>query len=428
MIIHVVRPGERLEAIAAMYGADPAWLRADNGVPANDALAVGQALLVRFPQVVHAVREGETLYQIAQDYGVSVRQLLRRNIQLGGEAALTPGQPLVISYAETKLGGITTNGYAYPYIRQPLLASVLPYMSYVTPFTYGIDRQGGLLSTDDAAILEAAHRVGTLPLMHLSSLTEEDQFSSSRSARMLESAAAQERLIGQAVQRVRSKGYQGVDVVYEYIPAALAADYVAMVRRLRAALSAMHFPVFVALAPKTWAGQPGLLYEAHDYAGLGAAADGVLVMTYEWGYTYGPPMAVSPLPNVRAVLDYAVTELPPEKIMMGLSNYGYDWPLPYRQGVTRARSISTVEALALAIRYGAEVQYDTTAAAPWFVYTDEGGIVHQVWFEDCRSWDARLRLVAAYGLMGVGVWTLMRQNPQGWSTLDALYEVDDLEE
>ena len=188
MIIHVVRPGERLEAIAAMYGADPAWLRADNGVPANDALAVGQALLVRFPQVVHAVREGETLYQIAQDYGVSVRQLLRRNIQLGGEAALTPGQPLVISYAETKLGGITTNGYAYPYIRQPLLASVLPYMSYVTPFTYGIDRQGGLLSTDDAAILEAAHRVGTLPLMHLSSLTEEDQFSSSRSARMLESA------------------------------------------------------------------------------------------------------------------------------------------------------------------------------------------------------------------------------------------------
>ena len=136
-------------------------------------------------------------------------------------------------------------------------------------------------------------------------------------------------------------------------------------------------------------------------------------------------MAVSPLPNVRAVLDYAVTELPPEKIMMGLSNYGYDWPLPYRQGVTRARSISTVEALALAIRYGAEVQYDTTAAAPWFVYTDEGGIVHQVWFEDCRSWDARLRLVAAYGLMGVGVWTLMRQNPQGGSTLDALYEVED---
>ena len=87
---------------------------------------------------------------------------------------------------------------------------------------------------------------------------------------------------------------------------------------------------------------------------------------------------------------------------------------------------STVEAVALAVRYGAEIQYDSRSAAPWFLYTDEAGVRHQVWFEDCRSWDARLRLVAEYGLMGVGIWNLMRENPQGWNTLNALYETDDL--
>ena len=45
-------------------------------------------------------------------------------------------------------------------------------------------------------------------------------------------------------------------------------------------------------------------------------------------------MAVAPLPNVRRVLDYAVTEIPPEKIYLGIPNYGYDWPLPFRPGET----------------------------------------------------------------------------------------------
>ncbi len=52
-------------------------------------------------------------------------------------------------------------------------------------------------------------------------------------------------------------------------------------------------------------------------------------MTYEWGYKYGPNMAVAPLNMVRRVLDYAVTEIIPEKIMLGIPNYGYDWPLPF---------------------------------------------------------------------------------------------------
>ena len=145
--------------------------------------------------------------------------------------------------------------------------------------------------------------------------------------------------------------------------------------------------------------------------------------SYEWGYTYGPPMAVAPLPNVRMVLDYAVTEIPPSKIFLGVPNYGYDWPLPFVQGTTRARSISNQEAVRLAIQYGADIQYDENAQSPFFHYTDENGTVHEVWFEDARSMRAKLALVAEYGFQGAGFWNLMRPSSQTWMTLSSLYDI-----
>ena len=134
-------------------------------------------------------------------------------------------------------------------------------------------------------------------------------------------------------------------------------------------------------------------------------------------------MAVAPLPNVRSVLDYAVTLIPPEKIMLGVPNYGYDWPLPFVQGVTRAQSISNQRAIQLAIQYDIAIQYDETAQSPFFHYTDDSGTVHEVWFEDARSLSAKLELIAEYGLQGVGFWNLMRPFSQTWLTLDSLYDI-----
>ena len=98
------------------------------------------------------------------------------------------------------------------------------------------------------------------------------------------------------------------------------------------AACAYYDDLIAALAPKTSAGQKGTLYEGHDYTAIGAACDAALLMTYEWGYTYGPPMAVAPIRNVRQVVEYALTEIPPEKIWLGVPTYGYDWTLPYEKG------------------------------------------------------------------------------------------------
>nr|WP_325217530.1 LysM peptidoglycan-binding domain-containing protein [uncultured Oscillibacter sp.] len=283
MTIHVVSPGETVDTIAAGYGVAPRQLAADNELPPDYALAVGQTLVVRFPRAVHVVAAGETLTSIAARYGTTVRQLWRNNWALGGGEALAAGQLLVVSYFDEKLGEGVFNGYAYPFISPELLAEQLPYLSAMAPFTYGITAEGGLLPLDDEAMLEAARVRGTRPVMHLSTLTEAGQFDTGRAAFILTDYEAQGRLAAEVLQTVLRKDFAGLDVDFEYLPGQLAAAYAAFLGRLRQLLAAQGRFLWAALAPKTSRRQRGLLYEGHDYAAVAAAVDGVLLMTYGYG-------------------------------------------------------------------------------------------------------------------------------------------------
>lgn len=425
MYIHVVTGGETIPSVAARYSVVPALLAADNGLRADSPLAVGQTLVVRIPRTVHTVIAGETLYSIARDYGLSVLTLYRRNYYLQGLPVIRAGDLLVIDYeGEEKLRTIGTNGYAYPYIPVEQLDAALPYLTYLTPFTYGIGLNGELVPLNDTELLAAAGAYRTRGLMHLSTLTKEGSFSNEYSSALFGSRESQDKLIAAIIQNLRRKGYYGLDVDFEYVFPQEREAYAAFIARLRERLNPLGYPVIVALAPKNRADQPGLLYEAHDYALLGAAADAVLLMTYEWGYAYGPPMAVAPIGEVRRVLDYAVTEIPPQKIFLGIPLYGYDWALPFQPGASKAESVSPQFALATAVRYGAEIRYDETQQAPYFYYMPRSGREHVIWFEDARSMEQKLRLVDEYGLQGVGFWSLMREMPQVWPLLDSLYDIE----
>lgn len=215
------------------------------------------------------------------------------------------------------------------------------------------------------------------------------------------------------METVREKGYVGVDVDFEYIRPEDRVGYADFVNRLRETMNENGYRVSVALAPKTSSYQKGLLYEAMDYHLLGQSANTVFLMTYEWGYTYGPPLPVAPLPNVRQVLEYALTEIPKEKIVLGIPNYGYSWPLPYERGVTKARLIGNVEANVIAAERGVEIQYDERYQSPFFYY-EIGGRRYEVWFEDVRSIYAKLQLAAEKDIRGVGYWNLMRPFRANW--------------
>lgn len=129
-------------------------------------------------------------------------------------------------------------------------------------------------------------------------------------------------------------------------------------------------------------------------------------------------MAVAPINQVRRVVEYAVTEIPPEKIDLGIPNYGYDWPLPFERGVTRATTIGNVQAVRIAVREDATIQFDALAQSPFFTYTDEeNGIEHEVWFEDVRSLQAKFDLIKEFGLRGCGYWQIMQWFRVNWLLL-----------
>jgi len=247
--------------------------------------------------------------------------------------------------------------------------------------------------------------------MHLSTLTESGVFSVELAAQLLNNKAVWSTLIGNVLNVIKEKGYYGLDVDFEFLGIENAAKYAAFITLARQTLNAQGYPVMVALAPKTSVTQPGVLYQGHDYKALGNAANAVLIMTYEWGYTFGPPMAISPIQPVTDVVEFAVSQIDSRKIFLGVSNYGYDFILPYVTGESKAVSISLIRANELAVRTGATIKYDEKAQAPFFNYY-ENGARHEVWFEDARSIKARLLLLKKYNLRGALYWNLMRPNQQ----------------
>ena len=395
MYIYVVRAGDTLERISRISGVSEEAIAYVNQIFYPYNLAVGQALLLTAEPTGGAAAEFSS------------------GPERGANGRIGTWRPALLS------------GYAYPFINPWILEQTLPYLTSLNVFSYGFTADGMLVppEADDTRMIRAARAQRTRPVLTLVPLDEQGQFNNLLINSMINSAAYRERLISELLYTVREKGFEGVDVDFEYILASDRDAFTDFVAQLTGRMNAEGYTVSVALAPKTSDGQQGLLYEGKDYAGLGAAANSVLLMTYEWGYTYGPPMAVAPLPNVRAVLDYAVTAIPAGKIFLGVPNYGYDWPLPFVQGSTRAESIPNQRAIELAVQYEIAIQYDETAQAPYFYYTDAAGTVHAVWFEDARSMAAKLRLVAEYGFQGMGFWNLMRPFSQTWLVLDSLYDL-----
>lgn len=288
MTIYFVKQGDTVYSIARQYGVSPARLISDNQLDATDSLVVGQTIVIQIPDSVYTVSQGDTLNSIAEENGLTVSELLRNNPSLKGKSNVYPGQTLVLSYQDPPEVELSVNGYAYPFIDPDTFTETLPYLSSFTVFTYGFTEQGELIEPEDADILSTAQGAEASPILLISTLNENGAFSNELGSVLLGNEALQNTLIEQIIAEMRNKGYLGLDIDFEYVSASDRDNYTNFVSRAREALNPLGYPVIVALAPKVRADQPGLLYEGHDYPALGQAADYVLLMTYEWGYTFGP--------------------------------------------------------------------------------------------------------------------------------------------
>lgn len=374
---------------------------------------------------IYVVQPGDTIDGIAGKYGINVQTIITDN-QIVYPYALAVGQALFIDLG-TRLPdrSLRVSGYAYPFISEWVLEQTLPYLSELPIFSYGFTAEGTLIPPilSDEWMINMAKEYGTLPILTLTPFDETGNFNNMLINALVNDSAAIDTLIGNLLSVMYAKGYVGVDIDFEYILAQDRDAFTEFVRRVAEVMRENGFHTSIALAPKTSAQQRGVLYEGKDYRALGEIVDHALIMTYEWGYTYGPPLAVAPLNQVRRVVEYAVTEIEPAKLDLGIPNYGYDWPLPYERGVTAATPIGNVQAVQIAIQQGVSIQYDETAQSPFFTY-EADGIQHEVWFEDVRSIQQKYNLIKEFGLGGCGYWQIMRWWRANWKLLTKNFYVE----
>ena len=123
------------------------------------------------------------------------------------------------------------------------------------------------------------------------------------------------------------------------------------------------------------------------------------------------------------MVEYTLTEIPAEKVSLGIPNYGYDWQLPFVRGITEATTIGNVEAIQIAVQNNAAISFDQTAQTPFFNYLTSERIWHEVWFEDVRSIRAKFDLIKEYDLYGAGYWQLMRWWRANWILLQDSFTI-----
>jgi len=422
--IYVVNQGDTLTSIANRFQTTTNALTSANQLNAPNQLVVGQALVIPINGQFYFVQSGDSLYSISQRFNINYNQLATIN-NLSINTPLQVGYRLYIP-PQPKTNA-EFNGYVAPQgtsVAQNLIDGAneaAPYLTYLAPFSFQVNRDGSLEEPLLQPFIPIAQANNNTLMMVLTN-QENGAFSNELGNILLNNMDVQDTFIENIIQTAQKYNFKDIHFDFEYLRPQDREAYINFLRKVKNRFSQYGWLLSVALAPKTSAQQKGAWYEAHDYGAIGSIVDFAVIMTYEWGYSGGPAMAVSPIGPVTEVINYALTEMPSTKIMMGQNLYGYDWTLPFVKG-SIARAISPQQAINIARQYGVPILYSEDSQAPYFNYTDSDGKQHEVWFEDARSIQRKFDLVKEKNLRGVSYWKLGLSFPQNWLLLNDNFNV-----
>jgi spore germination protein len=292
----------------------------------------------------------------------------------------------------------------------------------VSPWIYEIASNGQIVpqapevATQTAAGMAQLRKLG-IPLVPSIANRANGQFAYEPVANMLHDPAAMTRHINDVVALVQRESYDGIDIDYEDLPATDRQVFTTFVTRLADALHDKNKILTIALFAKTTDAGEDQRNAGQDYAAIGAAADEVRLMAYDYHWSGSAPGAVAPMPWVREVLAYAKTQMPAEKIVLGIPVSGYDWVDGHGEVVTWIQCYGRTKA------FNATVQYDRLSESPSFKYTDAQGREHEVWFENAESTATKIEAAKAAGIRGVYLWMISSEDDRTWATLRKIMPV-----
>ncbi|MDF2510780.1 MAG: Peptidoglycan-binding lysin domain protein [Herbinix sp.] len=422
MRIHTVQPDETIYTIAEDYQIPVERLLKDNNLPPNYRLNDGQSLIITYPEKTYLVQDGDTLQSIADANEISVKQLLRNNPHLSDRDYLYIGEEIVLSYPQQQ--DIKVIGYAFSYIHKNILIKSLPFLTYLTIINYRVLADGSILSVNDTEVLELAKEYGVAPIMMLSSIDEQGRSSYGVNHTLLNNYEARSLLIGNVLNILNEKGFIGIDIGFQAILPEDIPVYIEFIRIMTYSLNQEGYEVFVTLVPSTFGYISGIQNDIPYFSQIGEIANHVILISYQWATAFIPTVAQTTVNFLRDYLNYVLTQIPPEKIFIGLTRLAYDWELPYIEGETTGRGnvLTNADALTLANQTNAEINYDDKTQTPYFHYNITG-VDHFVWFKDARSVNAIISLVNEYNLEGIAIWNIMYYAPQTWLVLNSQYNI-----
>ncbi len=413
-----VQSGDTLAKIAIEHGVSLQTLLQTNHLP--KPINIYPGLKINIPVKTYTVRNRDTLNHIAQAYGTSIQALMKLN-QITNLSHLYPGQKLRIPQHPKPLIEVNAFTNVYGETGASQVREVGYDLTYVSPFGYRIRDDGTLEAINDGPTIKAAKENRVIPMMAITNFSA-TQTGTQLAHSILSNSSLVEKLLTTIIQTMEDKGYRGLNIDFENVLPEDRNLYNDFLTKVVEKLHEKGFFVSSSLAPKINSEQKGLLVEAHDYAAHGRILDFVVLMTYEWGYRKGPPQAISPLNQIKKVLDYAVTVIPSNKIFLGFQIYARDWLVPHVKG-QEAETFDMQEAIRRAVKYNVEILFDQVSKSPHYSYQDEQGRTHEVWFEDARSAKAKFDLVSSYKLRGISYWVLGYPFPQNWELLSNMFTI-----
>ncbi|MDX8363791.1 glycosyl hydrolase family 18 protein [Cytobacillus sp. IB215665] len=421
MIIYTVKQGDSLYSIGQKFRASYQDIMRINGLE-NGNIVPGQSLLIQ--QNVYIVQQGDTLYKISEMTNVSTQALIDAN-QIQNPNMINPGMQLTLpnipGYSADSVGYesiITADEMGYVTLRDPIpleeeLTTFAPWLNYVPLFDYQLQEGGNLSDLDDESAIRTARENRIAPLATVTA------FNADMIHRVLSSAENTQRLIDNIYQIVSSKNYSGVNIDFEAVTERDRDSFSEFCRLLNDRMKTDGYLTTIAvLAKESEAWHKGL-----DYQAIAPSMDFVFIMAYDWHWRFSQPGPIAPINRVRIVLDFAITQIPRNKIVLGTALYGYDWTVPFTQGMS-ARALSSHAVTKIAMQYQIPIRYDVESASPWIEFVDEENKRRIVWFEDVKSINEKFKLVREYGLGGVGFWQLRLEFPQLPTLMSEMFTVE----
>ncbi|MFS0820337.1 glycosyl hydrolase family 18 protein [Bacillus sp. 1P02SD] len=400
MFYHEVQAGDSLFSISNRYGISMDQVRLVNGLNETN-IVPGQALLI--PLYTYIVQPGDTFTKIARKSFLSLDQLIKANPNVA-PATLQPGMRLTIPH----ISGYPASTLSFYVVRTPeldraLIRDFAPYTTSLSIFDYHIAANGDIANTlNDLTAIQTAWTYRVRPLATITNLVPEG-FSSELVHQVLNNPTARTNLVNNITYLVTNRGYGGITIDFERVLAEDRDLFTGFLRELSDRLRPLGRTLTIAVPAKTSEDIPWL--RGYDFGGIGSVVDYMFIMAYDFHHAGSEPGPVAPITDVRRTIEFAIRYVPHRKIIIGMPLYGYDWIIPHNPGRV-APAISNERAMETAMRFQSPIQYSTEYESPFFYYTDQTGLRHEVWFEDVRSMGAKMLLIHEYGLQGLGAWQL----------------------